>query len=51
MKAPLLLLTIPFSLAFLAGAFDWYFEDGFYVLLGFSMLLGIVWGWVVELKK
>lgn len=51
MKTPLLLITIPYAVSFLSGMLDWYVEDGMFVLIGLSMLAGIVWAWVIELKK
>ena len=51
MKNALLLITIPYALALLAGMFEWYMDDGVWMLFGISMLVGIIWGWIVELKK
>lgn len=51
MKIALSLFTVPFTLSFLAGMFDWYLEDGMFVLFGLSMVVGIIWAWVIELKK
>ena len=51
MKTPLLLISIPYAISFLAGMFEWYMEDGMYILLALAMLVGIVWGWIIELKK
>lgn len=47
----LLLISIPFSISFLAGVFYWEFPEGFYILLGFSMIIGIIWAWVIEAKR
>lgn len=51
MKTPLLLISTPYAISFLAGMFSWYMEDGMYLLLGLTILIGIVWAWIVELKK
>jgi len=51
MKYALLLISVPYAISFLAGMFGWYMEDGMYMLIGLSMLVGIVWAWIVELKK
>jgi len=51
MKTPLLLISVPFAISFLAGMFGWYIEEGMYILLGLSMIVGIVWAWIIELKK
>jgi len=51
MKTPLLLISVPFAISFLAGMFDWYIEEGMYILLGLSMIIGVVWAWIIELKK
>ena len=51
MKTPLLLISVPFALSFLSGMFEWYMEEGMYILLGISMLIGIIWAWYVGLKK
>lgn len=51
MKSALTTITIPFILSFLAGMFNWYMDDGVYALLGFAMIGGLTWAWVIELKK
>jgi len=51
MKTPLLLISVPYAISGLAGAFGWYMEEGLLILLGLSILVGIVWGWIIELKK
>jgi len=51
MRLPLIILTIPLTISFLGGMFEWYFEDGFYLLLGLAIIIGLVWAWIVELKK
>jgi len=51
MKYPLLLISVPYAISFLGGMFGWYMEDGMYILIGLSMLVGIVWAWIVEIKK
>jgi len=51
MKIPLSLIAVPYGIMFLSGAFDWYIEDGLAILAGLSILIGICWGWKVELKK
>jgi hypothetical protein len=51
MKAALATITAPMVLSFLSGVFGWYMEDGLYALIGFTMMGGIVWAWVIELKK
>lgn len=50
-KIALSLFTVPFTLSFLSGMFDWYIADGMFALFGLSMLIGLVWTWVIELKK
>jgi len=51
MKTPLLLITIPYTIAFLAGIFGWYMEEGLLALLGIAILIGIGWAWKIELNK
>jgi len=51
MKTPLLFITVPFAISFLAGVFGWYMEEGLLALLGIAMLIGIVWAWKIELNK
>jgi len=51
MKAPLLFISVPFAIMFLSGFFGWYVEEGMTILSGLSMIVGIVWAWIVELKK
>ena len=48
MKAALTTITVPYAISFLGGMFGWTFDDGFYMLIGFAMLAGIIWAWVVE---
>jgi hypothetical protein len=50
LKIALSFISVPFGISFLSGAFDWYFDDGFYILLGASMLIGIIWAWVAVYK-
>lgn len=51
MKAALTTITAPMALSFLSGIFDWYMDDGVYILIGFTMIGGLVWAWFIELKK
>jgi multidrug efflux pump subunit AcrB len=51
MKIALSLFSVPFGISFLSGLFYWEFPEGFFVLLGISMLIGIVWAWFIELKR
>ena len=51
MKFALSMMTIPFTLSFLSGVFNWYIEDGMFILFGFSMMVGLIWAWVEELKR
>lgn len=51
MKTPLLLISIPFGISFLGGMFYWEIEEGMTILFGLSMIIGVVWAWVIELKK
>ncbi len=51
MKAALTTLTVPYSISFMSGMFGWTFDDGFFMLLGFSMLAGIIWAWIVEMRR
>jgi len=51
MKAPLIIMTVPFALSFISGMFDWYIEDGMFALFGFAFFVGLVWAWVLELKE
>ncbi len=51
MKAALSFISVPFAISFFAGMFDWYIDDGMYILFGFSMLVGAIWAWVIELKR
>ena len=51
MKAALTTITVPFSISFLSGVFYWEFPEGFYMLLGAAMVAGIIWAWVVEMKR
>jgi hypothetical protein len=50
-KIPLTLITAPMTLSFLSGMFDWYIEDGMYMLFGLAMIIGLGWLWIIELKK
>lgn len=51
MKTALSLITVPYAISFFGGMFDWYFEDGFYILMGISIIVGIVWAWRLEMKR
>lgn len=51
MKLALGLITIPFIFSFLSGAFNWYMDDGAYIFLGFLMIVGLVWAWVIEVNR
>ena len=51
MKAALTTITVPYSISFMAGMFDWTFDDGFYMLIGFAMLAGIIWAWIAEVRR
>ena len=51
MKAALTTISVPYGISFLSGVFYWDFPEGFYILLGLSMMAGIIWAWAVELKK
>jgi hypothetical protein len=51
MKAALTTITVPFAISFLSGVFMWDFPEGFYILLGLSMIVGIIWAWFLEMKK
>ena len=51
MKLALSLITVPYGISFLGGMFGWYMEDGMYMLIGFSMLAGIIWAWIVECNR
>jgi len=51
MKTPLLFISIPYAISFLGGMFGWYMEEGMYLVIGIAMLIGIIWAWIVELKK
>lgn len=50
-KAALLLITVPLILSFTAGMFDWYVEDGMLIIFGLSMIIGVVWAWLIVLKN
>lgn len=51
MKAALTTITAPMALSFFAGMFDWYMDDGVYMLIGFTMIAGLVWAWIIALKQ
>ena len=51
MKIALSLLTVPIILSFCAGVFEWNIDEGMFTLFGISMIVGIVWAWVIELKN
>jgi len=51
MKAPLLLITIPMVIIFLTGMLEWYMDDEVYMLFGFSMIIGVIWAWLVESRS
>lgn len=51
MKAALLFITVPLTISFFAGMFEWYIEDGMYILLGLSMIIGIIWAWIAESNR
>lgn len=51
MKNALTLITAPMALSFLAGMFDWTLPDGLYVLIGFTMIGGLIWAWIIEAKN
>lgn len=51
MKAALSLITFPMLLSGMAGAFEWYMDDGVYMFIGFTMIAGIIWAWIVELSR
>lgn len=46
---PVTMVTIPFGISFLDGMFGWELADGFYVLLGLSMTIGLIWQWYIML--
>lgn len=51
MKLALSLITVPFAISFLDGIFMWYLADGFYMLMGFTMMAGLALSWYHELKN
>jgi len=51
MKTPLLLISIPLSISFLGGMFYWEIPEGMTILFGLSMIIGVIWAWVIELKN
>ena len=51
MKLALLFITVPSVISFLSGMFEWYIDDGMYLLFGISMIIGIIWAWIIELNK
>ena len=51
MKTPLLLISVPYVISGLAGAFGWYMEEGLLILLGLAILVGMIWAWYIELNK
>lgn len=51
LKIALTLISVPLALSFLSGMFDWYIDDGFFMLFGFSMVAGIVWAWIEVNRK
>lgn len=50
-KAPLTLLTSCVSVGFLDGALGLDLSDDLYVLVGFAMIAGLIWAWVVVSKN
>lgn len=50
-RIPLTLISVFMSLSFLDGAFMWGLTDGFYQTTGFVFIIGIIWLWVIELRK
>ena len=51
LMAPLIILSVPMLISFLSGVFGWDFDDGFYLLIGLSMMVGIIWMWYVMLTN
>lgn len=51
MKTALAIITAPMLLAFLAGFFGLYMDDGVYTLIGVTMIVGIIWAWIIEMKR
>lgn len=51
MKTALSLITVPFALSFLSGVFSWDVDEGMFILFGFSMLIGIIWAWKIEMSR
>ncbi len=51
MKAPLIVLTTIFTLAFLNGAIGFGFTDGFYAFIGFASIATVIWMWVIEARN
>jgi hypothetical protein len=51
MKGALTTISVPYAVSFLDGMFLWGLPEGFYILVGFAMLVGIVWAWIVESNR
>ena len=51
MKTPLTILTMCFSLSFFDGVFSWGLPEGFYVLIGLTMMICIGYMWYVQAKS
>lgn len=51
MKTPLTLITVGIGVGFFDGMFGWGLSDDLYTFTGLIALVGIVWSWVVLLKK
>jgi hypothetical protein len=51
MKAPLSLLSACFGYLFFAGMFGIEVSEDLIAILGFGMVGGIIWSWVVALKE
>jgi len=51
MKGALTLITAPLLLSFLSGMFEWYMDDGVYMLIGFAVIAGLIWAWLVETNR
>lgn len=51
MKTPLIILTVAFTISFLDGAFMWNLAEGFYMLLGMTMMGTLGYMWYVQIKQ
>lgn len=51
MRTPLTILSCGLGISFLDGFFGWGLADGFYALVGLTMIATLVWMWIIELKK